>query len=75
MYIIRYVATNNDTHEFNTFFLRKDTRIGNNPSSDIIFSEIPENLKKMVNNNYNGVWEPDINSIQVYEVKEVENNG
>ena len=72
MYIITYYAINNDTDCGNWQILRHNIGDEEEPDWDILFKEIPDDLEKVVENTYDGVWEPDIDNIIVYKVKEID---
>jgi hypothetical protein len=54
-YVIIFAATNNDTHE--TMVMT------------ILVHEIPTNIKERVKKTYDGVWEPDLDSIDVCKIE------
>ena len=73
MFIITYIAINNDTYEEAEFTLRYCINPDNMDNSipEVIFPELPENIKEEVEFTYDGVWQPQLDTIKVYEVKEV----
>ena len=73
MYIITYQAINNDTYENAPFTIQVDLDPDNEESEkDIILKELPDNIKEVVEFTYDGVWQPQLDTIEVYELKKVE---
>lgn len=58
-YLVTYKAINNDTYVEETMTL--------------LFERIPSNIKKIVKDTYNenGVWEPQLTTIRVYNLSEL----
>ena len=73
MYIITYIAINNDTYENAPFTLHFNIDPDNEESEqDIIFKELPDNIKEAVEFTYDGVWQPQLDTIRVYKLEKVE---
>jgi hypothetical protein len=75
MYIITFVATNNDTYESMELALspsKKDSE-GDAFVVDMFFENLPTKaqIEKMVSDTYDGVWEPDLSTIRVFKVQEI----
>jgi len=74
MYIITYRAINNDTYEEAPFTLEYPINPDNKESmNDIVFKELPKNIKEIVESTYDGVWQPQFDTITVYKVKKIKN--
>ena len=56
-FVLTYETCNNDTYE--------------NMIQTILLYEIPKDVKKIVGDTYDGVWEPDIKSIKIYKLENV----
>jgi hypothetical protein len=78
MFIITYIATNNDTYKSREFTLQHpvlkdgegfDEDFAEDYEYTAYWEKKPKNVKKLVENTYDGVWEPDLKSIKVAEVK------
>lgn len=81
MYIITFVAVNNDTYEDSTFFLQCpiledgeqfDEECSEEYEYEKLWKEIPSDCRERVEESYDGVWEPQLDSIEVYDVTKVE---
>jgi hypothetical protein len=72
MFIITYRAVNNDTYEDCPFTLQFQIDPENEESEhDIFFEKLPDNIKEAVEFTYDGVWLPQLDTIQVFNLQEV----
>jgi len=73
-YIITFVAINNDTYESNIFTLHYSVTPDDDESEkDIVFKELPKNIINEVKSTYDGVWEPELDTIEVFKVEKIKN--
>lgn len=73
MYIISYQAVNNDTYENAPFVLNFPIDPESLESEmDIVFKELPDNIREAVEFTYDGVWQPQLDTIEVYKLEKIE---
>jgi hypothetical protein len=72
MYIITFQAINNDTYENAPFVLERKLDPDSDESERVVtFETLPLNIKEEVEFTYDGVWLPQLDTIQVFKVEEV----
>jgi len=72
MFIITYIAINNDTYENDVFTLHYKSDPDDEGPSCIFFKELPDDIKQVVEFTYDGVWLPQLDTIEVHKVEKVE---
>ena len=73
MFIVAYRSISNDTYQDLPFLLAFKVEPDNEDSgTDIFFKELPDNIKEEVEFNYDGVWQPQLDTIEVYKVEKIE---
>ncbi len=77
MFLITYLAMNDDEcegYESRQFALKYPSNPDDAPQAEyrVLFKELPENIREAVENTYDGVWEPNLDTIKVYKVEKIE---
>ena len=72
MYIITYAAINNNTYEKSMFTLYHPIDpYDEKAAQSFFFYRVPDDIKKVVESTYDGVWDPQLETIEIYKVEKV----